>query len=155
MYYLFYLCITYLYDTLALITYLHRYQNMLWCNIPSWDRADFSALAYIILRDNPATTEAKINNRCGKKKLLSSAFNLQIFENGISDDSDLWNFRFRSSPDFYNFSRWLNLKNRHVFCLRERDRSKLMPVNIRFFWVKKINLYNVLTWGTSHEILVE
>lgn len=111
---------TYLYDTL--ITYLHRYQNMLWCNIPSWDRADFSALAYIILRDKPATTEAKINNRCGKKKLLSSAFNLQIFENGISDDSDLWNFRFRSSPDFYNFSRWLNLKNRHVFCLRERDR---------------------------------
>lgn len=99
---------TYLYDTL--ITYLHRYQNMLWCNIPSWDRADFSALAYIILRDKPATTEAKINNRCGKKKLLSSAFNLQIFENGISDDSDLWNFHFRSSPDFYNFSRWLNLK---------------------------------------------
>lgn len=49
---------------------------MLWCNILLWDWVDFFVLVYIILWDKFVIMEVKINNWCGKKKLLFLVFNL-------------------------------------------------------------------------------
>lgn len=107
--------------------YLQRYQNMCYdviyhCEIeqifPPVKRTSFCE-ASLLQRKQRSTIGV------GRKNLLSSAFNLQIFEDGISDDIDLWNFRFWSSPDFYNFSPWLNLKNRHLFCLKNSHEKEI------------------------------
>lgn len=134
--------------------YLQRYQNMCYdviyhCEIeqifPPVKRTSFCE-ASLLQRKQRSTIGV------GRKNLLSSAFNLQIFEDGISDDIDLWNFRFWSSPDFYNFSPWLNLKKTGIcsvsrIFMRKRLKEKLMPVNIRLFWVLKNQFIQCFNMG--------
>lgn len=128
---------------------MHRYQNMLWCNIPSWDRADFSALAYTVhhFARQACYNGSKDQQSVWEEKI--TIFGLQPAN--IWEWNQRWQWfvelSFQIGSWFLQFFSMIEFKNRHVFCLRERDRYKLMPVNIRLFCVKKNQFIQCINMG--------
>lgn len=112
----------------------------------------FPPVAYIILRGKPAATEAKINNRCGKEKF--TIFGLQPAN--IWGWNQRWHWFMELSflivTWFLQFFSVIKFK-KQAFVLSqefswERDwKKKLMPVNIRLFWVLKNQFIQCINMG--------
>lgn len=133
--------------------YLQRYQNMCYdviyhCEIEQI----FPPVAYIILRGKPAATEAKINNRCGKEKF--TIFGLQPAN--IWGWNQRWHWFMELSflivTWFLQFFSVIEFKKTGIcsvsrIFMRKRLKEKLMPVNIRLFWVLKNQFIQCINMG--------
>lgn len=112
----------------------------------------FPPVAYIILRGKPAATEAKINNRCGKEKF--TIFGLQPAN--IWGWNQRWHWFMELSflivTWFLQFFSVIEFKKTGIcsvsrIFMRKRLKEKLMPVNIRLFWVLKNQFIQCINMG--------
>lgn len=112
----------------------------------------FPPVAYIILRGKPAATEAKINNRCGKEKF--TIFGLQPAN--IWGWNQRWHWFMELSflivTWFLQFFSVIEFKKTGIcsvsrIFMRKRLKEKLMPVNIRLFWVLKNQFLQCINMG--------
>lgn len=112
----------------------------------------FPPVAYIILRGKPAATEAKINNRCGKEKF--TIFGLQPAN--IWGWNQRWHWFMELSflivTWFLQFFSVIEFKKTGIcsvsrIFMRKRLKEKLMPVNIRLFWVLKNQFIQCINIG--------
>lgn len=112
----------------------------------------FPPVAYIILRGKPAATEAKINNRCGKEKF--TIFGLQPAN--IWGWNQRWHWFMELSflivTWFLQFFSVIEFKKTGIcsvsrILMRKRLKEKLMPVNIRLFWVLKNQFIQCINMG--------
>lgn len=112
----------------------------------------FPPVAYIILRGKPAATEAKINNRCGKETF--TIFGLQPAN--IWGWNQRWHWFMELSflivTWFLQFFSVIEFKKTGIcsvsrIFMRKRLKEKLMPVNIRLFWVLKNQFIQCINMG--------